>query len=118
MNSTVRQARSLIFFLCAGIALSLAQATFLRGPASHDHNDMLACGLAGHSQRLPALEQNQIDCANARPTFQGSVILASGRAIAPWGELAEVVVFDKSYRLQSEPLRAHFGRAPPYPFSR
>jgi hypothetical protein len=118
MNRTVRQTQLLIFLLCAGIALWLAQENLLQAGVSHDPNASVARGMAGHPEKIPALENQQVDCANARPTFQGSVALASIRATAPPSEPAELVVFDKSYRPQTGLLRAHRGRAPPCTFSR
>jgi hypothetical protein len=118
MNRTVRQNRLLVFLLCAGIAVSLAQATLLQNVASYAPNGILSRGMAGRPETIPTVEKQQLDCANARPTFRGSVVAASIRATAPPSERAELAVFDKSYRAQTGLLRAHFGRAPPYTFSR
>ena len=119
MKPTVRQIRQMvIFLLCGGIALSLAQVTLLHDAANYDPNGILARGMAGHPEKLPGLEKQQVDCANARPTFQGSVAPASIGAKAPPSEQAELVIFNKSVRPQSGLLRAHSGRAPPYTFSR
>jgi hypothetical protein len=113
MNSTVRQRRVLIFFLCAGIAVSLAQATLLQGAASHDPKGILSRGMAGRLENIPALGKPQLNCANARPTFQGSAALASMRATDPPSEQAEMVVLSKSHQPQTGLVQAHFGRAPP-----
>lgn len=119
MKQTVRQTRRmLIFLLCGGIALSLAQVPLLHDAAIHDPNGVLARGMAGRPEKLPGLEKQQVDCANARPTFQGSVAPASIRANAPPSEQAELVIFNQSFRPQAGLLRAHSGRAPPYTFSR
>jgi hypothetical protein len=91
MNRTVRQARPLIFFLCAGIAVSLAQGTLLQDAASHDPNGSLARGMAGRPEKIPALENQQADCVNARSTSQGSVAPPNTRATAPQSEQAELV---------------------------
>ena len=118
MNRMVRQTRLLIVLLCAGIALSLAQASLLHGAASHNPNGIPVRGMAGHPEKIPALEKQQVDCANARPTFQGSVAFASVRTTANPSEQSELVIFNKSFRPQTGLLRAHFGRAPPYTFPR
>ena len=113
MSSTVQQRCVLIFFLCAGIALSLAQATPLHGAASHDPNGIPSRGMAGHPEKAPTLEKQQVSCANARPTSQGSVALATMRALDAPIEQAELIVLDKSHQPQTGLLQAHFGRAPP-----
>jgi len=113
MSSTVRQRRVLIVFLCAGIALSLAQATLLPGAASHAPNGIPSRSMAGHPENAPTLEKQQISCANARPTFQGSASLAGMRTFDASIERAELIVLDKSHQPQTGLLQAHFGRAPP-----
>ena len=118
MNRTIRQRQLLIFFLCAESAISLAKETLLQGAASHNPNGILARGMAGHRKTLPALEQQQVDSANARPTFQEAVALESIGATAAPSEQAELVVFNKPCRPQTGLLRAHCGRAPPCTFSR
>ena len=110
MSSTVQQRCVLIFFLCAGIALSLAQAN---GAASHDPNGIPSRSMAGHPEKAPTLEKQQVSCANARPTFQGSVALATMRALDAPIEQGELIVLDKSHQPQTGQVQAHFGRAPP-----
>jgi hypothetical protein len=117
MNRTVGQTRLLILLLCAGVALSLAQGRHWGDAALHGPNGILARGMAGHSEKGPALEKQQVDWANARPTFQGSVASAGNGATPSAGEQAEPVVFDQPFRLQAGLLRAHLGRAPPHTFS-
>jgi hypothetical protein len=113
MFSTVRQSRILIFLLCAGIAVSLAQATLLQGAASHDPSGIPSRSMAGHPEKAPTLEKQQLSCANARPTFQGCVALATMRAFDAPIEQAELTVLDKSHQPQTELLQARYGRAPP-----
>lgn len=118
MNRMVRQTPLLILFLCAGIAVLLTQGSLLQNAPGHDPSGTLARGLEGHPVQLPALEKLQVECTNARPTFQGSVVASSIGATPNPSEQAELVVFDKSYRPQSGLLRVHFGRSPPNSFSR
>jgi hypothetical protein len=113
MKSPVQQTRSLIFFLCAGIAVSLAQGALLPDAASHDPNALVARGMAGCPDKSPAIEKQQVDCANVRPTFQGTVAPVSIRSTAPPSAHAEFVSFNTSHRPQAALYRAHFGRAPP-----
>lgn len=103
MNRTAQQTRLLIFLLCAGGALSLAQGRHLRDSASHDPKGTLACSKAGHPEKIPALERQQVDCSSSRPTFQGSVAFACSGAITATSEQAQPLVSDKSYR----PLSFH-----------
>ncbi len=97
--------------------MALAQATLPLDVSSHAPNRIVARGMAGSPQKCPALEK-QVDCANARPTFQASVAPVSIRATAPSNEHTDRVVLNTSNGPRTLLLRAHFGRAPPYTLSR
>jgi hypothetical protein len=118
MSRPIRQARLLSFVVAAGIAASLAQGALVRNAAGHDPNGMLVRGITGRTEEIPALEKQQVDCANARPAFQGSVASASIGVIAPPSAQTEPAFFDNAYRPQTGLLRAQFGRASPYTFAR
>ena len=64
MSKTGPQTRLLIFLLCWGILLSLAQATLLQGAASHDQNGILGRGMAGPPKRSPRWR----NCKSVAPT--------------------------------------------------
>lgn len=54
MNRTIWQPRLSIFFLCAGIVVSLAQGSFPHGAASHERKTTR--GMAGSPEQVPALD--------------------------------------------------------------
>lgn len=116
MNRTIWQPRLSIFFLCAGIVVSLAQGSFPHGAASHERKTTR--GMAGSPEQVPALETQQVYCANARPTFQESAAPVRICATAPPSEPSELVIFNKPDQPHTELPRAHSGRAPPAAFSR
>lgn len=116
MNRTVWQPRLSIFFLCAGIVVSLTHGSFLHGAASHERKTTR--GMAGSPEQVPALETQQSYCANARPTFQESAAPVRICASAPPREQSELVILNEPDQPQTELLRAHSGRAPPTAFSR
>ena len=119
MNRTVHKTRLLVFFLWAGTAALFALGTFPQAGVSHDPNEILTRDMAGRTEKIPALDQQQIDCSSTRPAFHGSVVFARSGAITPTTEQAELVISDQSYRPLTGLLRAHFGRAPPsFSFSR
>ncbi len=118
MSRTVRRTFRLIFFVVAGIAALLAGGNVLRARTGPDPHGTLAQGMAGHTEKIPALDKEQVSCPTARPALQGSLASPSIRAEAPPSEQAASVVIDQSYRPRAGLLQAQFGRAPPFTFSR